>query len=145
VNLRNPQDRGTVWCANGVAVEPHANPGCHVSCSIRSGDASNRRRAKGSAGVFGDALGKVVQGGHPLGNVLGFLTGVGGRPGEEAKGAAAKFDLEAAAVERLVIEIPPVEKAQGKLSDETKKAAAEAEKYKQKIETMARRSPRPTT
>lgn len=57
--------------------------------------------------------------------------------GEKAAGAAAKFDLEVAALEEMGVEVSDAEEATGELTEETKKAAAEAEKYKAKIAAMA--------
>lgn len=90
-------------------------------------------RGGGVKGLFDDVLTAVVPAAHAL-----KLFGIGNDDaGDKAKGAAAKFDLQAVALEQMGVEVSDAEKAEGKLSDETKKAAAEAQKYRDKIEQMA--------
>ena len=97
-------------------------------------------RMKDRLGGVGDAIGKVVSHAGPLGFAYTAVKALGmgtDEAGEAAAGAAAKFDLEVASLEALGIEVSDTERATGQLTEETKKAAAEAEKYRQKIDTMA--------
>lgn len=87
----------------------------------------------GIAGKFA----KIVVDGTPVGSALNAIKNAFGGAGEEAQGAAAKFDLQVVALEQMGVEVSDAEKATGKLTEETKKAAAEAEKYQAKIDAMA--------
>lgn len=123
----------TLQMEGGRALLPYISSVTEAATKTLDFIESKGARAGGVKGLFDSILTSTIPAAHGL-----KLFGLGeDEAGKAAEGAAAKFDLQVVALGDLGVEVSDAEMATGELTEATKKQAAEAEKYKAKIEGMA--------
>lgn len=122
----------TLQMEGGQALLPFITTVAEASTKTLDFLDSATQRAGGVRGVFE----KVAAGAAPLAGLVTLWGKATGDAGDKAETAEQKIAAQTAALEVLGVELTDGEKKTGKLSDTTKKAAAEAEKYEAKVTQM---------